>query len=118
MDDYQEMVKALAKDGNAIIEKLTPEKAHALHMAVGIAGEAGELLDAIKKHVFYGKPLDVENVVEEMGDIEFYSEGLRQALGLIRGEILAANMDKLDKRYAGFEYSDKAAIERADKGDD
>jgi len=112
---YDEMVRALVKPGDAIIESLTSEKAHALHMAVGISGEAGELLDAIKKHVIYNKEIDRENVIEELGDIEFYLEGLRQGLKIRREETLSHNIAKLGVRYAGLQYSDKAAHERADK---
>ena len=112
---HHEMVVALVKSGAQILESLTAEKVHSLHMAVGIAGESGELLDAIKKHVVYNKPLDRENVVEELGDLEFYLEGLRQGLGLTRDEILAANITKLSARYAGLTYTDAAAQARADK---
>ena len=112
---HSDMVTALAKDGQAIIDTLTPEKAHLLHMAVGIAGEAGELLDAVKKAVIYNKPLDVINVIEELGDLEFYMEGLRQGACVSREESLEYNKAKLGVRYAGMKYSDGAAQERADK---
>ncbi len=116
---HNEMVAALAKPGADIIATLTPEKAHVIHMAVGISGEAGELLDAIKKHVIYNKPIDRENVIEELGDLEFYMEGLRQGFGITREETIEANIYKLAKgpnaRYKGGTYSDKAAQERADK---
>ena len=113
--NYSDMVKALTKPGRAIVEGITPDKANILHMAVGISGEAGELLDAIKKHVIYGKPLDWVNVVEELGDLEFYMEGLRQATGISRDEVLRANMAKLGARYQAGKYTDVAAIERKDK---
>jgi hypothetical protein len=45
---YDEMTAALSKAGSDIINELSPEKADLLHMAVGVAGEAGELLDAVK----------------------------------------------------------------------
>ena len=112
---HSEMVSALAKDGEAIRSEMTALNAHLLHMAVGIAGEAGELLDAIKKAVIYNKSLDLENVIEELGDLEFYMEGLRQGLDLDREETLAHNLAKLGTRYAGLRYSDQAAQERADK---
>jgi len=87
-------------------------------MAVGVSGEAGELLDAVKKYAIYNRanegPLNT-NLVEELGDLEFYMEGMRQLLGLTRQEILDANMKKLAVRYKDFKYSDKAAHERADK---
>ncbi len=46
---YSEMVAALAKPGEKIASELTGEDAHLIHMAIGISGESGELLDAIKK---------------------------------------------------------------------
>ena len=111
---FEEMVAALAKPGEQILASLTPEDCHTLHMAVGIVGEAGELIDAIKKAVIYRKPLDRVNVVEELGDLEFYMEGLRKKLNITREETLIGNIDKLGKRYADG-YSDKAAQARADK---
>lgn len=114
--DYKEMVKALAKPGEDIIRELTPERAHMWHMASCIMGEAGELFDAIKKMVIYNKvPLDFENVREELGDLEFYMEGLRQALHITRQETLTSNKRKLSKRYESLSYSDNAAQERKDK---
>jgi NTP pyrophosphatase (non-canonical NTP hydrolase) len=85
------------------------------HAALGIAGEAGELVDAIKKHVIYGKPLDLENVREEIGDIRFYIEALCNILDLHDQTIIQANMNKLAKRYKDLTYSSTSAIERADK---
>lgn len=114
--DYAEMVRRLAKPGYAVVDGLTAESAHLLHMAVGVSGEAGELLDAIKKVAIYCKPLDRANVVEELGDLEFFVEGLRQGLGITRAETLEANIAKLGKRY-GTAYSDAAAQARADKAE-
>lgn len=111
---HNDMVAGLKKLGQAIIDTLTPQRMDAMHMAIGIAGEAGELLDAIKKQVIYNKPLDRENVVEELGDLEFYMEGLRQALDITRDETIAHNIAKLGVRYAKG-YTDAAAAARADK---
>ena len=112
--DHQQMVATLSKDGSEIISSLTPQGAHLWHMASALCGEAGELFDAIKKSVIYEQDLDMNNVIEEIGDIEFYLEGLRASLGLTRLEILAHNVLKLDTRY-GNEYSNNAAQERVDK---
>jgi phosphoribosyl-ATP pyrophosphohydrolase len=86
-----------------------------LHAAVGIAGEAGELIDAVKKTWVYGKPLDEVNVAEELGDLLFYIQALANLQQISIQEILQGNADKLAKRYVGLKYSDEAAIERADK---
>ena len=112
--NHAEMVKALAKPDEDIQRSLVPGDMHLLHMAVGVAGEAGELIDAIKKYVIYRKDLDRDNVIEELGDLEFFMEGLRQGLGITREETLEANIQKLGKRYQDG-YSDKAAQNRADK---
>lgn len=94
---------------------LSALKMHMLHMAIGIAGEAAELLEAICDHSLRGERLDDGNVVEELGDLEFYMEGLRQAINVTRDVVLMANIHKLSKRYVSMSYSDKAAIERVDK---
>ena len=111
---HQQMVSDLVKDGGLIAEEMTGYSAHILHMAIGISGESGELLDAIKKSVIYQKELDHINVVEELGDLEFYMQGLREALGVTRGETLRENIKKLGVRY-GDKYSDLNAQVRADK---
>ncbi len=61
---------------------------HWEHMVYALAGEAaGEMRDAIKRHVIYEKELDVAykgepsiatNIKEEAGDCTFYIEGARQ----------------------------------------
>ena len=112
---YQQFVNTIVKPGNEIIRQLTPQQAHLLHMAVGVSGEAGELLDAIKKHCVYQKPIDLNNVMEEAGDILFYLTGLLNELDMTLNECVNANMDKLSKRYPQGSYSNNAAIARADK---
>ncbi len=112
--NHTELVTALAKPGCDILDDLSPDQAFVLHMSIGVSGESGELLDAIKKWAIYQKPLDIDNVIEELGDIEFYLEGIRQAFSLDREDILKANIVKLRKRY-GETYTNAAAIARADK---
>lgn len=118
MNEYSAMVAKLSKPGDHIKEELTGRQAHMLHMAIGISGEAGEILDAIKKHAIYQKSLDVSNVVEELGDLEFFMEGLRQVIGVSREEVLAKNMNKLSVRYYSGTYSNRQAQQRADKHDE
>lgn len=112
---HSDMVKTLAKSGEDILAELSPDQVHNWHMATGVSGEAGELLDAVKKYAIYQKPIDHENVVEELGDLEFYMEGLRQGFGITREETLDHNINKLAKRYEGFKYTNEAAHARADK---
>lgn len=112
---HKDMVSMLVKDPWIIKSELTVANCNLIHMILGISGEAGELLDAIKKIAIYNKNIDRENVIEELGDIEFYMEGLRQALSITREECLDHNIKKLSQRYARFKYTDKQAQERNDK---
>lgn len=68
---HPELVKALAKSGADICSTMEASEAHILHMAVGVSGEVFELLGAIVED-------DRDNALEELGDIEFYFEGLCQ----------------------------------------
>lgn len=113
-NSYSDMVAALAKPGCDVIKDLTPESAHLWHMGTGASGEAGELLDAVKKHAIYGRQLDRDNVIEELGDLEFYMEGIRAQISVTREEVLERNKKKLWERY-GDKYSNKSAVERLDK---
>ena len=113
---YGAMVHSLAKPGIDITP--SPKQLELWHMATGVSGEAGELLDAIKKHVIYSKPLDRRNVIEELGDLEFYMEGVRQAIGISREQVILHNMNKLTGtggRYSDGSYSDEQAQARQDK---
>ena len=96
-------------------EGLTANKMHLLHMAIGVFGEASELLDSVFAHIDSNEELDVENITEELGDIEFFLEGFRQGIDKTRASVLQANIDKLGRRYQGFTYSDEEAQNRADK---
>lgn len=112
---HPQLVAALVKPGEQIKNEITAKEAHELHMIMGLSGEVGELLDAVKKAIIYRKSFDRENAVEELGDIEFYLEGLRSSLGISREETLEANTTKLLKRYSSLSYSNEQANQRADK---
>lgn len=109
------LVQDLKKPDAEILASLLPGDCELIHMGFGICGEAGELLDAINKYVIYRCALDRENVIEELGDLEFFMEGLRQSLGIYREETLQANIDKLRARYPERRYTNHHAIARNDK---
>lgn len=112
---FEDMVRKLVKPGAAILAEISPEEAHLMHMLLGLAGEVGELIDACKKSIIYRKPMDRINLLEELGDLEFYMEGIRQAFFIYRPAVLEANIAKLSARYNKLTYSDQAAQDRADK---
>lgn len=113
--DYSAFVRALLKPGDVMLSEMSPREAELLHMGILCVGEAAELADQIKKHTIYRKPLDRTNVVEELGDLEFSMEAIRQLTGISREETIEANKAKLLERYKSGKYSNKAAVAREDK---
>lgn len=69
------------------------------HMIIGISTEAGELLDAFKKHKFYKRELDIKNIKEEIGDLCWYLYQLCDEIGYSMDEARTDNIEKLLKRY-------------------
>ena len=94
--------------------KYLPFKEDLVHAALGLTGEAGEFADAVKKHVVYGKQLDLENLTEELGDILWYVALACNAMGTNFNEVMTQNIKKLAVRYP-TEYSDLDALSRKDK---
>ena len=78
------------------------------HGILGIATEAGELLDALKKGIYYGKPLDPVNIKEECGDLFWYLALICKANGWTFDEIQQQNIAKLKARYPDKFTKDKA----------
>lgn len=73
--------------------------------ALGLAGEAGEVVDIIKKLVYQGHPIDEaarRRITEELGDVFWYAAAI--ATGLRLDDIMRANIRKLEERYPnGFD---------------
>jgi len=82
-----------------------------LHSALGLSTEAGEILDAIKKHVYYGKELDRVNLFEEVGDLFWYLAIMADELGFSFEDAMKKNNEKLEARY-GSRFSSDKAIDR------
>lgn len=81
--------------------------------ALGIAGEAGEVADLIKKVVFHGHEMDKEKVKKELGDVMWYLSQIARLAGLTLEEVATANIEKLYKRYPNG-FSSEASINRLD----
>ena len=71
---------------------------------MGLCGESGEAIDIVKKWLAQGHELDREKLKKELGDICWYLAETATALGCDLEEIMAANIEKLRKRYPeGFD---------------
>ncbi len=97
---YQELSQRTnTQDKTEIQERLTKLNLDSLHALIGISTESGELLDAFKKHIFYGKAIDQANIKEEIGDLMWYVALLCNANGFDFYKILETNIEKLKARY-------------------
>jgi len=92
------------------LPKLSSEQEDIQHMLFGMMTELGELVDSYKKHYAYGKPLDMVNVMEEMGDIMWYWAGMCTITGINAPHTLQVNIDKLLARYPDKFTEDQALI--------
>lgn len=79
-----------------------------IHASQGLTTEAGEFVDALKRHFFYGKDLDAVNLQEELGDIMWYVALGCNALGVSLESVMERNIEKLRVRYPEKFEEDKA----------
>ena len=106
MEGYNDIVKKLAST-----KEDDPQKWNLIHAGMGLASESGEILDQLKAHIFYGKELDVVNLVEEAGDILWFLSLLLQQFGMRIEDAVAGNRVKLARRY-GEDFDPVKALKR------
>lgn len=83
----------------------TLEDTAKVYTALGLAGEAGEVVDMVKKVLYHGHDLDREKLTEELGDIAWYMAVLCLAWELDPDDIFTKNIEKLWRRYPdGFSH--------------
>lgn len=68
------------------------------HAIFGVGSELGELADAAKRQLVYGKRMDVVNLMEEVGDVMWYLHKITRVLGFSLADAARANVAKLDHR--------------------
>lgn len=87
-----------------LIQKSRYDIGTAINASSGIAGEAGEVNEIIKKWIFHGNDLDEEHLKKELGDVTWYIAMMCHAFGWDLDEIMQMNIDKLKARYPeGFD---------------
>ena len=66
-------------------------------MGLGIAGEAGEVVEKIKKDI-RDDYRDPQAILKELGDVVFYAVRIAKYYGFKPSDILKANHEKLEGR--------------------
>lgn len=95
LNEYQE--KAL----RTATQEMTADE---LYPALGMAGEAGEFADLVKKYRYQGHPRELERLIEEAGDVLWNVAVAAASLGVSLEGLAKYNIKKLEKRYPdGFD---------------
>jgi NTP pyrophosphatase (non-canonical NTP hydrolase) len=103
-------IKESARTDNTTVYSIPVEVEHG---AMGISTEAGEIMDIVKKAVFYSVQIKKEHLQEELGDLLWYVACILRYYGWTFEEIMEINIEKLHKRYKE-KFSTEEAIIRND----
>ncbi len=90
--DYQEAAALTAG------EHADP-KLQIANYVMGLAGESGELIDALKKQLFHGRPASKAHLESEIGDVLWYLSNLARVLNIDLERAAENNLVKLRRRY-------------------
>lgn len=92
-DEYQEETKKTAVYPNAVALS---------YLALGLAGEAGEVANKVKKVLrdYRDFPFDAERdaIIDELGDVCWYLAQLTGYLGVPLSQVMRLNLEKLRVR--------------------
>ena len=90
-DEYQEIAETTA---------MYPLSYKVIYPTLGLAGEAGEVAEKIKKIIRSNviSPWPEEDLKKELGDVLWYISAIATDLGLSLEEIAETNIDKLKSR--------------------
>ncbi|MBQ9792805.1 MAG: nucleoside triphosphate pyrophosphohydrolase family protein [Clostridia bacterium] len=91
-NDYQVLASKTRKEFDDI-------KDMQADVGLGLAGEAGEVADIIKKHLAGAKLIDFEHLKEELGDVLWYIAEACDCFGFSMQEVAQKNIEKLKKRH-------------------
>lgn len=106
MDEYQKAALRTANRPEASLSGWSMA-------AMGLAGEAGEVVDYLKKVLHHGHTLDRDKLTKEIGDVLWYCAILSHINGVPLSEVAAENMRKLRARYPDG-FSEERSRNRAD----
>lgn len=86
-----------------------------IHAALGMTSDTGELIECLSNHSRYGEPLDRTNLIEECGDVTWFTNLLVHTLGkdLVQVYIQALEKIALEAPLSAQTAADWIVIETA-----
>lgn len=92
MHEYQQLAQRTSR-------KDKDDRFHILNGVLGLAGEAGECADLVKKREFQDGREIYDDLLEELGDVMWYVAETAAGLGVSLEDVAAKNIKKLILRY-------------------
>lgn len=90
LDQYQERACKTAAP---------PDETNLAVLTLGLAGETGEVVELVKKHIGHGKSLSSSLLCDELGDVLWYLAVLAAHFGISLNDLAIKNVMKLKNRY-------------------
>jgi len=94
LNDYQHDAMRTAASGASDVVDLAV-------LALGLAGESGEVAELVKKQIGHGHGLTRGQITAKLGDALWYLAVLANAYGVSLSDVAHGNVDKLRARYPG-----------------
>ena len=105
--EYQEKALRTAGEYTDGIDQL-------LNGVMGLNGEAGEVIDIVKKYLYQGHELNHNKIIDELGDVLWYLNLIANAIGTNLEDIAKYNIDKLEKRYPTHKFRAGDSVNRSE----
>lgn len=107
LNEYQELAQRTSRTDMA-------HRDHIFNGVMGLCGEAGEVIDLVKKHAFQDGR-EIKNALrDELGDVMWYIAETASAVGLSMEEIAEYNISKLRRRYPDGFAADRSMFRDED----
>ncbi len=88
-NDYQKAAKRTRYDNEQVLT----------NCALGLAGEAGQVVDLVKNYTFKGHPLDKDQLTHELGDVLWYLSQIAEWADIPFDQVAKDNIETLNRRY-------------------
>lgn len=87
--EYEDFVESM---------RVFPAAHKIVYPALGLAGEAGEATEKVKKWLRGDRELDKEGLIKELGDVMYYITALANDIGYSLQDVIDTNVKKLTER--------------------
>ena len=105
VNEYEKLAMRTGQTDRRGSEKL-------LNACLGLAGESGEVCDIVKKHMYQCHNIDVDDLVNELGDVLWYIVLACDTIGISLEDVMKKNIEKLERRYPNNVFEAKCSTER------